>query len=1039
MAAPDIRAASPQHGLFEISSHPDQPGDDGSTDGDGLGVLDSPATGWGRSGPSPSQGLSGWIELDERPITGIGQQHQARGPEKKSEVPTKTKPVADTHAEFLNKQITSHANRGEDSDDPSAALAALLASKPSPNGAASYSAANYIKEPAGHFMTNDVQPRITRSTAASAADAKARRNYLEYEKRKMSTNVVAKMREEEMRRRFQALERLFTAKELELISTEFRQCLDEFEDHSLGDDASPYDRVGDLGKRVPFLSPEAVEQAYMNLGGDETGLEAVRLVVSELEELQSSCLSSVKQSTLSPRPHPYELFLNFCIRIKSTVGARGGFLNDMKRKNEEARARREAKIKDEQKRLRTRAIAMQESSQKKHLKMERMKRARKEKLQRAAKEQQDRHAKLREALIEQEKERALGLGNEMSHKATKIHEKLRRLEAERNKKKEILKSRSAEVAAAAHQRRWTANRALALERERKADEREQRRNARFRLITVVKQFTKREANRIKKTFAKLARPLKMEKNNLSCSSSANTEPRLTLLQLALALAQLGWSHVDDTLTEEDAGEIVAAVFDTEDQTLHSRGLDLVRFFLVCDALKKGTAGNSVRALSPRNYEGISGAAPTVECDAKQKSPTASGGEGGAFLRPNVSKVEAAQWRRKQKDLEWKSAIREKKEKLEARFAASRSQSKNREAMMRGNMIRLQTKKNNAANLVGNGRSHQVGINGSMSSEELVAGWPDSWLDPTGTNKSRNAMQGPVRPSTSIGTRRGKLRNGHGGRKVRERGQTPQPSLHTRLAVNGVKHTHLEISVVEKKQPQQDHHRQPTRRQQVDAYNQGGNSTKSRSKNTQINPNPIKSLSAAQLKVCRESFESFQKHTDGTVSPTDAKNFVGSFGIQQSTNLDDLITSVVGSGGVDWRSFLQIMVTINKGSLGLIHKGFLSQISPQIEGARLRRERFKMESELRRRRRLQKRLERQQQQRVCRGSPRSARNIVAVTKTRQSVVEARINETQLSPPKKPASLNVQANKRKPISISVGYVPVRGNLKRKIHPRHPKHLL
>ena len=84
----------------------------------------------------------------------------------------------------------------------------------------------------------------------------------------------------------------------------------------------------------------------------------------------------------------------------------------------------------------------------------------------------------------------------------------------------------------------------------------------------------------------------------------------------MALAQLGWSHVDDTLTEEDAGEIVAAVFDTEDQTLHSRGLDLVRFFLVCDALKKGTAGNSVRALSPRNYEGISGAAPTVECDAK---------------------------------------------------------------------------------------------------------------------------------------------------------------------------------------------------------------------------------------------------------------------------------------------------------------------------------------------------------------------------------------------------------------------------------------
>ena len=169
----------------------------------------------------------------------------------------------------------------------------------------------------------------------------------------------------------------------------------------------------------------------------------------------------------------------------------------------------------------------------------------------------------------------------------------------------------------------------------------------------------------------------------------------------------------------------------------------------------------------------------------------------------------------------------------------------------------------------------------------------------------------------------------------------------------------------------------------------------------------------------------------------------SFGIQRSTNLDDLISRSAGSGGVDWRSFLQIMVTVNKGSLGVHYKGFLSQISPQVEGARLRREQAKIESEILRRKNMQKRSERQQKQHNRSGNPRNAsrnaRGAVAVGKTRRSVVQAHIENIRRSPPRIPARLNVQANKRKPISIAVGYVPVRGDLKRRSHPRHPKHLL
>ena len=60
----------------------------------------------------------------------------------------------------------------------------------------------------------------------------------------------------------------------------------------------------------------------------------------------------------------------FCLRIKSTVGARGTFLNDLKRRNEEAKARREAHLNNEKDKLRKKALEIKENTRKKNLEIE---------------------------------------------------------------------------------------------------------------------------------------------------------------------------------------------------------------------------------------------------------------------------------------------------------------------------------------------------------------------------------------------------------------------------------------------------------------------------------------------------------------------------------------------------------------------------------------------------------------------------------------------------------------------------------------------
>ena len=137
-----------------------------------------------------------------------------------------------------------------------------------------------------------------------------------------------------MRQRFKALERLFTPKELHSIIEEYKECVEEVE-------------VQKDDNTLPFLNSERLEQSYVNLGGEVSELETVLPIITEVGEMRKRC------EGYGQPLHPYEMFLEFCVRVKSTVGARGGFLNEVKRRNEEAKQRREAQINSERNRLKS--------------------------------------------------------------------------------------------------------------------------------------------------------------------------------------------------------------------------------------------------------------------------------------------------------------------------------------------------------------------------------------------------------------------------------------------------------------------------------------------------------------------------------------------------------------------------------------------------------------------------------------------------------------------------------------------------------------
>eukprot|EP00946_MAST-07B_sp_MAST-7B-sp1_P004971 g4971.t1 len=701
--------------------------------------------GWGHmtGDISPAQGLSEWFDAD-----GMVRFSMLARDQKEDQMPDVAPPQRPKTRELRYEnslRLTSsdkpiHATNRHDRADNMATLSEMSQCQSQSTSASS----------THDIVSKPVEPRrksalVENGHPMAKLRAGARYQAQAQENEGSDSKVFTKEQEAQVRRRLQVLERLFTDRELELIRTEYKGCMEEFEGHELDDGVGLPVNMIRLEKQEPFLRPEAVEQAYLNLGGDEKGLGAVHVVISELEDVQQSYASMHTSDVGSAPPHPYEMFLNFCLRIKSTVGARGAFLNELKRKNEDARARREAQIRERKERMQKKAIEIKKNMQRKNLKIKRLQQDKRERLQKAGRKQEEFHAKKRNALTEEEEKRAKCLEHAINEKQNKTREKLKQLKTQLSLKQEVRKARSAQIAAAVHKRRIDAVESTTLKRRQKAKEREQHRNARFKLVSIVKQFTNREANLIKSTFARFAEPSETEKMKTT-SMPHDSALRLPLIQLALALFELGWSVDSSIIAEEDVYDIVLAVTDRDQAEVEEKGLDLVGFFSVCDALKKGTAGDSIRALSPRTQGGIDAGPHEDDANIPLKRATAKTFDGGAFLRPYVSKVKAAQQRRRHKEKEFKNAVMKKREKITARLESHR-QNKNRIDMRRCNMIRSQRKMGSFINAMRSG----IEDNSEWGVSKSFPEFSSKYLPNNEFQLNKNII--PVRPATSTGNRR----------------------------------------------------------------------------------------------------------------------------------------------------------------------------------------------------------------------------------------------------------------------------------------------
>ncbi len=102
---------------------------------------------------------------------------------------------------------------------------------------------------------------------------------------------------------------------------------------------------------------------------------------------------------------------------------------------------------------------------------------------------------------------------------------------------------------------------------------------------------------------------------------------------------------------------------------------------------------------------------------------------------------------------------------------------------------------------------------------------------------------------------------------------------------------------------------------------------------------VKQLTSSQLRNCRERFQTHDQEKAGKISKTALRSILEELGVIFSHNQFDSFLAALGGAqnGLDWISFLEVIVYIHRGGAGINNRGFLSQINPHIVGAKLRRE------------------------------------------------------------------------------------------------------